>query len=1231
VDAIDRRVDIRLIESKDREIDLSELTPEEDNALVRIKTSPLYEQRKREKIQLLLYITESSCILCFPLRDDQYDYTGFICDDDAALEWCNDLYNYYWEPITSRVSRKSLKKEIQEDDLVEKKVAIEELDDLIVDTHVIQKTEGTHIDENIEETLNRAKEQEKKYKWLEAYELYDKALKTCDKDYSRKGEIQEKIGYSLYRAAFQNEQEEDFLNGVKEAIDAYSLAQNLYERIGYDQGLPWMFRCEAMSKYLEHWIVPDASEKLSLLNECYKLKGEALDIFWKRKEISEYCRTYTELMHVTDLLFHREWDPQKRRAILERELSSGENALNAASSLDDPYIAAKVNVTYVRYLEEYWTYIEPSWNIEVLRHHFNNALRYAEEIGDQITKARCYVFMGVRGTSIISKESHNYLLKALEFTEKTGDIFLKAQIFSWIAYAYYWTAFTIEDPEQRIERADKAMEYYDKSQSLVKILSFQFPHKGKNLEPDPGGYAEYYLDRAEWETDVTTKREFLIKSEKLGITALENAEKLSQPNSIGLVSNVLSRAFTSRARLETDLETKKSLLKKAMVFREKNIEILELFSDFITWNRGVGHIYLGQTKMELSQIEKNQSKRIELLEEAMSSTRKGLDWCHKLLPTFEREGNLGNLGILSEYQDGYGKILVDLYELTKNKEYLKTAIETWYHAIELANKVPLLSRVAELYWNIAKTHEIITEYKESTETFRKASESYLMAANNVPQLNSFYQDYSTYMRAWSEIEKARQCHSEKQYGEAKFHYEKAAELHEKTRNWNYMTPNYNAWAKLEEAEDLSRDEKLEEAKEEFQEAARLFDKARESIRKKLKTIETIQEKQTAEDLIIASDTRREYCIGRITLENAQILYRQGDYLASSKKYGESAKLFQEVMDSIVREPDKKEIQLIIYLCKAWEKMIMAEARSQPTLYTEAAENFELAWKSATEGSTSYLAQAHSSFCKALEAGLRFERDRDFDLFLVAKNHIEAAISHYLRARDQNMSDYARATGRILDAYQYTYNAQTEVDPVKKTRFYQMAEKLFQFSLEAYLQVKRPEKVQEVNRVLSMIKEEREIASSLSEILHPQSTMSTTKSFRTPSPTHERAIGLERFENADIQANLLTEKKEIGIGDELNLEIDMVNSGKVPAQLIKVENVIIEGFDLKSHSDIYRVEEGFLDLKGRNLSPLKTLKLKLSLQSLSKGIFEFKPRVLYLDGAGNYRIYDIEPFSITVIK
>ncbi len=481
----------------------------------------------------------------------------------------------------------------------------------------------------------------------------------------------------------------------------------------------------------------------------------------------------------------------------------------------------------------------------------------------------------------------------------------------------------------------------------------------------------------------------------------------------------------------------------------------------------------------------------------------------------------------------------------------------------------------------------------------------------------------------SEIEMARQHHAEKHYGEAKEHYEKAAELHKSTERWSYLGPNYMAWARVEEAEDLSRREETQEARYLFQQATKLFREAEESINAKMNTIEAREERQIAEDLIKVSEVRSGYCFGRIALEEARILDRQGDHLASSDRYGQAVERFHTVINTMERESDRKEIQPIVYLCKAWERMMMAEDQMSPSLYNEASELFMEARKHALDQTTRLLAQAHSSFCRALEAGTKFEINRDPTLFSTAKNHIEAATNYYLRAGHRSSSDYATATNRLLDAFMYTYNAQTETDPNNKARFYKMAERLLQDSADLFLKAKHPEKSEEVRRILERVKEEREIAVSLSEVLHAPTLISTTTSFSTPTPTHEQAVGLERFENADIQANLILGGREVKVGDDVDIEIELVNAGKAPAQLIKVEEIIPRGFEVSSAPDICRVEDSYLDMKGRTLLPLKTAELKIVLRPLDKGTYQLRPRVLYLDEAGKYRSHEPEPATVIV--
>ncbi len=251
------------------------------------------------------------------------------------------------------------------------------------------------------------------------------------------------------------------------------------------------------------------------------------------------------------------------------------------------------------------------------------------------------------------------------------------------------------------------------------------------------------------------------------------------------------------------------------------------------------------------------------------------------------------------------------------------------------------------------------------------------------------------------------------------------------------------------------------------------------------------------------------------------------------------------------------------------------------------------------------------------------------MYSTAKRHIVAATNHYLRAGYQTFSDYATATNRLIDAYMYIYRAQSDTDPAQKARSYQMAERLLQASAGSFIKAKHPEKSEEVRRMLEGVKEERDIAVSLMDVLHAPSITSSTASFSTPTPTHEQAVGLERFEYADVQANLILRERQVKVGEDIDLEIALVNAGKAPAQLIKINEIIPEGFEVRRAPDICRVEDSYIDMKGRTLSPLKTQELKLVLKPLAKGAFELKPRILYLDEAGKYKSHEPDPVSITV--
>jgi hypothetical protein len=165
------------------------------------------------------------------------------------------------------------------------------------------------VSASVEEILSEATRLEKEYEWLQASELYEKALGMVDEgDYFRRGEIWEKVGHSLHRAAFQAESREEFLERLGKAVKAYEVARGLYDKVSDERGTGRALRCGAVARYLEHWIEVDPSEKLRLLNEGQELERDALTAFQGIENMLEYSRTYNMLPELTLHISCREFE-----------------------------------------------------------------------------------------------------------------------------------------------------------------------------------------------------------------------------------------------------------------------------------------------------------------------------------------------------------------------------------------------------------------------------------------------------------------------------------------------------------------------------------------------------------------------------------------------------------------------------------------------------------------------------------------------------------------------------------------------------------------------------------------------------------------------------------------------------------------------------------------------------------------------------------------------------------
>jgi KaiC/GvpD/RAD55 family RecA-like ATPase len=312
-------------------------------------------------------------------------------------------------------------------------------------------------------------------------------------------------------------------------------------------------------------------------------------------------------------------------------------------------------------------------------------------------------------------------------------------------------------------------------------------------------------------------------------------------------------------------------------------------------------------------------------------------------------------------------------------------------------------------------------------------------------------------------------------------------------------------------------------------------------------------------------------------------------------------------------------------------MTKAEAEASPELYLEASRLFDKAKDHSLNQEAKLLAMGHSHFCRALDAGTRFEDSGDKNLYVSASRHLQSAANYYLRAGFKTASEYATATQRFFDAYTYITSAKKEADPEKRARYYIVAEKVLQASIGSYLKAKHPAKSKHVRHLLEKVKEERELAMSLSDILHAPTIASSTTSFATPTPSEESAVGLERFEHANIEARLIPPKGQIPVGKEVTLKMQITNVGKQTVLLDKVEEILPPGFELVAKPSYSHLKDNHLEMKGKKLAPLKTEEIILAMKSLDDGSFTVKPKIIYADTNGQQMISELEQGTIEVSK
>jgi len=1078
----------------------------------------------------------------------------------------------------------------------------------------------------VHELRLQAEELESRYEWASAVKLYQQSLHIVPKLSPAWAALSERTGYAVYRLGMQANTRLEFRNALTEAISYHGKAIQILRDSPEPFDIARTHRCEAFVSYLRYWLAPTQSKKFEMLEKAWASTRECLKLMHETEAGQEYAGTYNQLSIIPWIHL---FSPQAKKARLELIREAIDHGQNAIRTLQDTeyHIELARSYIHVSSLLSFLVEFEPASardSVHLLRRYSKRAKELAEETA--------FVESSITGGGVDSEDTMEGGIKSCEqilpYVLKTRDNFMIGLTYDWLAMYTALRGPITDDLQTGATLNDRALSHAGKAKAHYDIISMVSPRAGALWVefPEP----EYFLSKSWFQPEPSRKRTFLIKAAKGLPHLLRLARTSMYPETIVDAHHVHSKTMLFLSKLEQDTNRKRKLLRQALWHRRESIRIQEE-----AWGEsGIYHVlplsYLGDVKFELAKTFANSRASKHLVNQAIQDKLSALE-------ALSSDHN----AILREtaedyYFHWYAKIHSDigtfsnfLFEISGDEDNLRKAAGEFVEAARSFQTLKQPSRVAENHRSAALCYSLMPDHAKAEEHFEEARKWYDTAATTIPVLADFYRDQLGYMAAWNRIEKARDHHDKQRYALAANLYNESAELFRSALRWSYLASQYQALSRMESAEDKSRRDLGDEAITEFEASSVAFSESAITIQIRLKDLESTEENQMALELLKKSGLRAEYCRARTEIEKAALLNKRGDHKESSEKYGRAIQILDSVAAQLPRGPQKNEALFVSKIARAWRAMARAEDDVSPSLYTEASELFKQSKDLSNSEDAKLLVLGHSNYCTALEKASRFFETGKLSVQAMANRYLETATGYYLKAGFGNASEYAIATKRFLEGQVLLNRANTERDSQKKAQIYSAAERILRSASNSFSELGAISKRDDVLRILERVRDEKDLALSvMSDLANP--VILSTQTIPVVSPSRERSVGVGVFRSAYVQANLVASPSNPMIGEPLNLRIELANAGMSPAQLVSVQKVIPEGFELVEKPAEFSIQEGHhLLLKGRRLDPLKTDQVSLVFRPRIEGQVAVNPRVLYLDENGRDRFHEPKPLEITV--
>ena len=1079
-------------------------------------------------------------------------------------------------------------------------------------------------------SLSEAIQAESRGEWQKAAKIltdYVASLAIEELDLRATFELEDRIGACYVHAASCSMTAEQFKEMLSLARDAYLKGSELFQSKGNSQNYPKASALyfAAKASLIKSWLANGREARKEFLSDAIRSAEDALSLYEKTQNPIEVARSSNQILQALSERIVFEPSGAVCKDLIERGMTLGKSAvgklLACSSQVEKKELCRALYITswLCSLGQNLFESEERRVALSTLsKEYWKESQLIVEELDDQAIREESAYYGWRQDVSDLPEQIVKKAQERMEKFHKAKDNLQIGCEYGNLIYGLRWLMVKEEDPRKL---NDLLLEFEQTFHKMIQIYGVNSP-VGIRCDVPAHCHAvriSAFIQCIESQSDNKRKRELLNQALEVGLPAFEELKDRS--TRVRHLGSKLGTVMELKAEVAADPADRAKMLADALAYSKEACAMEEELEPFDYWALGTALVDMASIQYKKALLEEATTQKIAQIQEAVKTSTRGISLLSKANPSALGPSAAVPLAYRLEKQSRMNRTMYDLTKDTAALTWQLRALET---VKQIYESVDFSSRLAETFWEMGDAHSILSDRMSASTCYERASKYFLQASERFPQIQDYYKNYSLYMKCWASIELARQNHHDEEYVEAAKKYEEVSKLLSQTKLWSSQAPFYKGCGFLEEAESLSSSiEPSKKAVETFQESADFFEKAHKAFDEKSGQIGA--ENARADNLRFseASILRSDYCRTRILLEEARIAYKDGRLAESEKHYSEAKRALEKTgtVSEELRWEETQNLQALALSCSAWAKMIDAEARSSPMLYGEAAELFAKAGQSASKEKAVAIFAGNAKYAEALLAGNRFKERGRIDDYTAAKSFLLEASNCYSRAGFPALADWFTATERMFDAFVYIINASREIDPERRRKNYQAAEKILETSAIIYEKSGYVRKRDEVLSLLKKIKEERNFALSLEEILVAPTIQSGTLDLRPTVSDANLPEGLSEFEAANVQiAPKLPD--EIEAGKEFQVTLDLINTGKQPALLLRVENLLPIGLasseEEKQQTEIQRGmnDKGIYDLGGKRLPPLKIE--SVTFRATATGEMErvsFNPKVIYSDSNG----------------